>query len=121
MPQPKLVRAFILLWWTLGILLAHGSVATVWSASRTSAIHTDFHAIVVGSIEAIAALLFLVPRTMRLGGLMLLGTFSIALLIHASRGQFAGSLLIFATAVYFVIVHGPVSWGAAWQHGLRET
>ena len=115
MPQPKLVRAFLLLWWTLGILLLQGSIATVWSAVRSTAMHTDLHAIMVGSVEAMAALLFLVPPTMRLGGFMLLGTFGVALLIHATRGQFAGSLLIFAASVFFVIVHGPIPWGSAWR------
>jgi hypothetical protein len=83
--------------------------------------HTDIHAIVVGSIEAMAALFFLVPHTMRLGGYALLGTFGLALVIHGARGQFAGSLLIFAAAVFFVIVHGPVPWGSAWQRRSQAT
>lgn len=87
----------------------------MWNAVGSTAVHTDIHAIVLGSVEALAALLFLIPPTMRLGGYGLLGTFGFALLIHATRGQSAGSLLIFAAAVFFVIVHGPVPWGSAWQ------
>lgn len=66
----------------------------------------------VGGFEAVAALLFLAPRTMRLGAVGLLATFAFAFLLHAGRWQFRGDLLVYAAAVGFVAVHGavPMSW-----------
>lgn len=106
MQQNHLVRAFLAFWWTLGAVLLYLSIQTVVHAHGAPG--SDAHAALLGAVEAIAAVLFLIPRTMRAGGLALLATFAAALLLHAARGQLATPLLIYAAGVLFVMVHGPV-------------
>jgi len=108
-PRRALVRAFYGLWWTVGIVIFYLSVTTVRGALGRGHDAADLHALIIGSVETIAALLFLVPRTMTWGGVGLLATFAAAFLIHAHAHHFAAHLLIYAAAVLFVMVHGPVS------------
>jgi len=111
MPSVSLVRAFVALWWTAGIVLFYLSLRTAYASVQPGAGH-DPHVVLVGSVEALAALLFLVPRTLRIGALGLLAILAIVFLIHATRLQFRGDLLVYGAAVLFVSVHGsvPVSW-----------
>jgi len=106
MNRTHLMRAFFLLWWMLGVILFVLSVRTVRFALG---FHHDPHAIALGSIEAVAALVFLVPKTMRAGGAALLVVLVLATLFHTIRGEFAGPLLIDAAGVLFVMVHGALS------------
>ena len=106
MNRTHLMRAFFLLWWTLGVILFVLSVRTVRFALG---FHHDPHAVLLGSIEAVAALVFLIPQTMRTGGGALLAVLAIAALLHTMQGQFPGPLLIYAAGVLFVIVHGSLS------------
>jgi len=108
MPRPALVRAFYGLWWTVGIVIFYLSATTVRGAIGRGHDAADLHALLIGSVEAIAALLFLAPRTMVWGGVGLLATFATAFLIHAHGGHFAAPLVIYAAAVLFVMAHGPV-------------
>jgi hypothetical protein len=108
MPPRKLVRAFLALWWTLGAVLLYASIDTVIHAFPRGAGAIDPHAAIIGSVEAVAAALFLFPRTMRAGAYGLLVSIAAAFIIHALRGQLAAQLLIYAAAVLFVLVHGPV-------------
>ncbi len=109
MPRRSVLIAFVILWWTLGVFLLVASVQTV-IYSRGAGRPSDIHGLVIGSIEALAAVLFLIPRTLRIGGVGLLVTIAIALLIHAARGQFPAILLVYAAGVFFVTVHGRVSF-----------
>ena len=109
MPSRGLVRAFYALWWTVGIVIFYLSATTARGAVGRGHDAADLHALIIGSVEAIAALLFLVPRTMVWGGAGLLATFTAAFLLHAHAHHFAAPLLIYAAAVLFVMVHGPVS------------
>jgi hypothetical protein len=63
----------------------------------------------LGGVEAAAAVLFLLPRAMRVGAVGLLLTIGIALTVHAVMGQFRGDLVLYAAAVTFVMVHGPLT------------
>ena len=111
MPSASLVRAFVIQWWTVGALLLFWSVRTVQQALSAGQAHST-HVALLGAVEAVAALLFLVPRTLRLGAVGLLLTFAVAFLVHAVKGQFRGDLLLDASVVSFVAVHGavPLSW-----------
>jgi predicted secreted protein len=111
MPPLGLVRAFVVQWWTVGIVLLYLSVRTAYQGIQSWSGH-DPHLVVVGSVEALAALLFLIPRTLRIGALGLLFTFAVVFFVHASRLQFRGDLLVYAAVVSFVAVHGsvPMSW-----------
>ncbi|HZN55983.1 MAG TPA: hypothetical protein VFB67_11765 [Candidatus Polarisedimenticolaceae bacterium] len=60
-------------------------------------------ALVLGSVEIAAAVLFLVPRTLALGAIGLIAVFAIAFVAHAFRGQVTLPLLVYAAAVYVVM------------------
>jgi len=122
MPPRRLVLAFLALWITLGLVVFVASARTLIGAERGLA-HgpAGVHLAVLAGVEAVAALLFLIPRTMRLGGLALLATFAIAILAHALTGEFPMVVALYAVATSFVMVHGPVPWRAALRgHGASE-
>jgi uncharacterized membrane protein YphA (DoxX/SURF4 family) len=109
MPDRRLVRAFLALYATIGVVVLIQSIQTVLAARRGALPQQDrLHATVLGSLEAGAALLFLLPRTMRLGAVGLLAVFAIAFALHASRGDVSSTLLVYAAAVFFVRTHGIV-------------
>jgi hypothetical protein len=87
-----LVRAFVLQWWTAGILLFIWSVQTAMRAVGAGGAH-DPHVMLLGVVEAISAVLFLIPKTMKIGAAGLLATFGIAFSVHAAAGQFRGDPL----------------------------
>lgn len=114
MPPRALLRAFLALWSTTALVLLIASMATVREAWLAP--HVNPHLVALGSIEALAALLFMIPRTFRAGAIGLLVTIGAAFVVHATLGQFRGDLLLYEAAVAFVLVHGPltsVQWRAA--------
>lgn len=60
------------------------------------------------SVNCSAGLLFLIPKTMRAGGVCLLAVLALALVLHGRKGEFAGQLPIYAVAVSLVMLHGPI-------------
>lgn len=111
MPPRNLVRAFVVQWWTTGTLLFIWSVQTALQNIGAAHSHNQ-HLVLLGVVEAISAVLFVIPRTMRVGTVGLLLTFVIAFIVHASMHQFRGDLILYAAVVSFTAVHGPVpfSW-----------
>jgi hypothetical protein len=63
----NIARAFLALWWTLGILVVMYSVQTIWQALAAGRVGIDVHVTVLAAVEVIAGLLFLFPKTMRAG------------------------------------------------------
>jgi hypothetical protein len=122
MPSRRLVVAFFALWVTLGVALFVASVRTLLAA-LSGTVHGPAHAhlALLAGAEALAALLFLLPRTTRIGAIGLLVTIGIAFLAHAVDGQFPMLLLLYASAVGFVLVHGPVPWGVVFARGSEAT
>ncbi|HVX38263.1 MAG TPA: hypothetical protein VHB25_01725 [Gemmatimonadaceae bacterium] len=119
MPSRQLVRAFLALWLVTGAVLFIASVSTAYEG-WVSAHGVNPHLVLLGGIEALAAALFLIPRTMRVGAIGLLATIGIALAVHAALGQFRGDLILYASAVAFIRVHGgltPEQWGLALRGG----
>lgn len=113
MPPRRLVVALLALWVTLGLVVLTASIQTFLGAvNGTVAGPSHLHLALLAGAEAIAAALFLVPKTMRLGGIGLLVTFAIAFIAHALSGEFATTLLLYAAGTVFVLVHGavPLSW-----------
>ncbi len=98
----RLRPAFMLLHVTLGFMLGIGGATTAWSASGPHATHL----VVLGSVEAMAAILFLLPRTLRFGAVGLVASCGIAFLAHVVMGQWRGDLLVYMVAVLFVAIHG---------------
>lgn len=108
MPPQRLMRSFLFLWLVTGVVLLVGSLETVNSALRSSA-HANPHLVVLGSVEALAAVLFLVPRWMRVGAIGLLVTIFTAFAVHIALHEFRGDLLLYAATVSFIVIHGPLT------------
>jgi len=102
MPESERIRrAFMVFHVMLGLALLWSSVHTVLHLGST-----DLHAGVIGSIEVAGAVAFLVPRTLRVGGTMLLLALIGAILVHAGRDDWRPDLLVYAAGVMLVTVHG---------------
>ena len=96
-PPRSLVRAFLTLYVTVGIIVCLESVQTVRAALRGGfSAHDRPHALVLGALEAAAAILFLIPQTMRWGAAGLLVIFALAFGLHLVGGHPNFDLLIFA-------------------------
>ena len=108
MPRRNLMRGFLFLWVVTGVALLYGSVETVRSALASSA-HANPHLVVLGSVEAVAAALFLVRRLMRFAAIGLLITIGVAFAVHTALHEFRGDLLLYAAAVAFIRIHGPLT------------
>jgi hypothetical protein len=113
MPSANLVRAFVVQWWTTGALLFLWSIQTLFKSVESSASHNP-HIAILAAIEGVAALLFVLPRTLRIGATGLLLTFAVAFIVHLLLGQFRGDLIFYGVVVCFTAVHGPVPM--TWLH-----
>ena len=56
--------------------------------------------------EAAAAILFLVPATMRVGAICLLLIFGVAIVLHGLQGELQLSLVVYGAGVMLVMAHG---------------
>jgi hypothetical protein len=106
MPSHRLLRAFVALWWTVGAVILVLSIQTLRAGLGPS--HQLPLAVLAGT-EAVAALLFLLPQTMRVGAVGLLAVLAVAFVLHLLLREFRWDLLLFSSAVYFVAVHGSLS------------
>jgi hypothetical protein len=101
MSHPELLRrVFVAFHLALGSMLLVGGIVAAASAGPH-----DPHALVLGSIEALGAVLFLLPPTLRLGAAILLVTLAAAFTVHLLRGEWPGGLVVYAAGVAFVAVH----------------
>ena len=96
----RLRRAFVALHLVLGLGLF------ILSARAAVGAPADSHVLPLAGLEAVAAILFLLPRTLRLGAGLLMATLAVAIVLHVLRGEWPGALPIYAAAVLFVAVHG---------------
>lgn len=60
---------------------------------------------VLGWGEILGAILFLIPRTVVIGGSVLIAIFAFAGFIHLAHGQFEGALVIYIAVVVTVLSH----------------
>jgi hypothetical protein len=117
LPSRNLLRAFVVLWWTVGVALLVGSLQTLRQGLVPN--HPSPVAL-LAAVEAVSALLFLVPRTLRLGAAGLLLTLAVAFAVHLFLRQLRWDLLVYAATVFFVAVHGTLpkaQWKEAALHG----
>jgi len=99
-------RAFQLLHLVLGVGLLGTAIETL-----VRALHDGGAPLAaVAAITIVAAALFLVPRTVRLGGSVLLVVVLAVLVERLLRGQPRLDLMVFAAGIWFVMVHGA-AWG----------
>lgn len=110
-PPRALVRSFLALYATLGVVILVQSVQTVLAA-RAGAMHGSdrLHALVLGRVEAVAAVAFLVPRAMQAGAVALLAIFALAFGLHLLQGSPNLGLLVYGAGVLFVRVHGVAGY-----------
>jgi hypothetical protein len=108
MRDSTLHHAFLLFHVTLGLVVLIASLETAFHAASPHSGAANPHLALLASVEAVGALLFLWPRTVRIGGALMLLTFAVALIVHGFRGEFGGPLLVYAAGTLFVMAHGPV-------------
>jgi hypothetical protein len=104
MNHQTLRRSFIAFHLTLSAVVFLQSVTTVLQTRAAS--HTGLAVAVLASAEALAAILFVVPATLRAGALSLLAIFLFALGFHGLHGELQSTLLVYAAGVFFVMMHG---------------
>jgi DoxX-like family len=96
--------------WAVGLVVLWQSLEFVFSESSARAFaHTGLPAWirpVLGGIEMIAAIIFLVPAATIVGGYALLFVFLTAVIIHILHGWYdVGALVVYAMAVLVCIAH----------------
>ena len=99
--------AFIGFHFTLGIVVL---LQSVWGVKH--ALSTVNHGLLVLAIvETFAAIAFMIPQTVRLGGLVLLLVFVVAFSGHLFHGELDLRLLVYAAGTLFIVVHGSAFQG----------
>ena len=107
MDRRALRRSFIAFHLTLGAVVLVESLITVLRAHGAGgASHARLGVAVLAGAEAVAALLFILPATLRLGAVSLLAIFLFAVAFHGLHGELQLTLLVYAAGVYFVMMHG---------------
>jgi hypothetical protein len=99
---PRSQVAFVTLWWTLGIVILLES-ARPFVRQLTGAEPITPHLATLAGAEIIGALLFLSPSLVKYGAAILLAVFAVAIVVHLARGEFPGSLLVYAAGAFYVL------------------
>lgn len=116
MATATLRRSFIAFHLTLGLTLLFLSVRTALQALGPGTGQGIGHVALLALLEAVGAALFLLPRTLRVGGGLLLLSIGLATVVHLASGQFRGDLVVYSVGTWFVMVHGP-GWSTARRLG----
>jgi hypothetical protein len=104
MNNQTLRHSFIIFHLTLALVVLAQSLVTALQTGGTS--HVKLFVTVLASAEAVAAVLFIVPATLRVGAFALLAIFFFALAFHGLHGEFPSTLLVYAAGVLLVMTHG---------------
>jgi hypothetical protein len=115
--NPTLVRrSFIAFHLVLGVGLLVASVQTLAHALAPVNRPTHQALAVFAGVEALAAILFLVPRTLRAGALLLVLIAGHAFIVHGLEGEWQPNLAIYAAGAWLVFAHGS-GWRRAASSG----
>ena len=107
MNDHALRRSFIAFHVTLGTVVLIESLITVLHASGLGATQRSSLGLAwFAGAEALAALLFLWPSTLRIGAWSLLVIFIAAMAFHVLHGEWPLTLLVYGVGVVLVMVHG---------------
>ena len=116
----KLANASIpLLRWTLSLVVVLESAEFIFSNSAAHFLAKaglpSWIQPVLGGSEILAAVLFLVPFTAKIGSYLLLIIFALAILLHILHGQYnVGGLVVYAAAILVCLAHaGNTALGAS--------
>ncbi len=101
-------RSFIAFHLVLGLGLLSGSIQTLLHALAPENIHSHSHQhlAVIAAVEAIGAVLFLLPRVSRWGALVLVAVIGLGFVAHALQGEWRPDLLIYAAGAWLVYAMG---------------
>ena len=133
MSQDRRDLSITLLHWILGLALllgawteatharAAGRLAHAgWTAAQAHAGPPPWLRLTIAVSEIVAAILFLVPATVRIGALALLAVLVVAALVHLLHGWNPATLVAYMAAVYVILEHrgeprddaagGPGGW-----------
>jgi uncharacterized membrane protein YphA (DoxX/SURF4 family) len=100
-------RSFIGFHLILGLVVAVQSLQTLLRAIESGgAQHANLALACLAGAEMIAALLFLLPATLKVGATALLVIFIFAIAFHGLHGEVQSSLLVYAAGVALVMAHG---------------
>ncbi|MFZ1010062.1 MAG: DoxX family protein [Candidatus Sulfotelmatobacter sp.] len=103
--------AITVLQWTLGLVVLIEAILFVMPSQRQNFAITrmpDMVRQVLGWGEIIGAILFLIPRTVVRGGWVLVGVFTLAIVIHLLHGIYnVGNLIIYTAAAWAVAASKP--------------
>lgn len=106
MTTPLFRRSFTVFHLVLGLGILWLSVKSVlWAVHPGSGSHPNHHVALLAAVEAIGALLFLIPQALRVGAALLLLTVGVATVVHAFAGEWRIDLLIYAAGVWLVATH----------------
>ncbi|MGB2868780.1 MAG: hypothetical protein WBD36_10030 [Bacteroidota bacterium] len=112
MASLSLRRSFVMFHLVLGLIILMKSLNTVLNVVQghtTNALGS--HLALLALVEAVAAVLFLIPKTLKAGAWALIVVFLVAMAVHGIQHEL--DLLVFAAGVMFIRVHG-----AAYSRGL---
>lgn len=113
MTSPHLRWAFMVFHGVLAGVLLILSHNALFHSMHT---HGFGHLTLVAALEMLGALLLLIPRTLKVGGMALLVVLIPGFIVHLTRGEWEPQLLIYAAGVYFIMVHGA-AWGRSGDGG----
>jgi hypothetical protein len=103
----SLRRSFAAFHITLGVVVFVESLRTAFAVSSGHDVNPlGSHLAILATIEAIAAILFLIPKTLKAGSALLLCIFVFAIIVHGISREL--ELLVYGVGVLFVSVHGSV-------------
>jgi len=97
-------RALVVLHLTLAIVVIVESVWALLHALEDLSGHLHYAA--AAGLQLVGALLFLVPRTVRVGGWILVATFGLGALLRAWQFDFAGPMFVYAAAALYLTLRG---------------
>lgn len=98
-------RTFNLFHCTLAAVIFYEGTITFWDALAAHKFgRLSPHAALVSGAEVIGAVLFIIPNTLRVGGIILLIIFAIVITVHGLKAELP--ILVYAAGVIFILVHG---------------
>lgn len=107
MYHPPLRHSFVAFHLILGaVVVLQSLIAVAHALHAGGARHENIALAGFASVEAVAALLFLIPATLRVGAWVLLLIFIFAIGFHGLHGEFQSTLLVYAAGVLLVLAHG---------------
>ena len=98
-------RSFVAFHLTLASVVFVQSVLAVFKALLAEP-DANWHLFSLASVEAVAAILFAIPLTLRFGGIALCLVFIVAFTAHAIVGEFELGLLVYGAGTVFILFHG---------------